>query len=216
MLPDSYVAVMNTATKTIIDSLDCGSGPEGIALFNNKIYVANSYETSVSVIDISSGNSSKIQLEAAPQHFALDQNLQLWVTVTSYYGTYPAEKVGLQAINTATSTKGDFIQVPGLSDDGLIASNGTGDKFYLLTAEPYPGTETNVLEFDATSKSLATDPLLLGENFYGIGYNSSTDKLYVSDAAGFAGNGKILVYEADGTLVDQQVASVGPFQFMFK
>ncbi|MDZ7604250.1 MAG: hypothetical protein U5K79_01400 [Cyclobacteriaceae bacterium] len=216
MLPDSYVAVMNITNKTIIDSLECGSGPEGIALFNNKIYVANSYESSVSVIEISSGNSSKIQLEAAPQHFALDENLQLWVTVTSYYGTYPADKVGLQAINTSTNTKGQFIEVPGLSDDGLVAVNGSGDTFYLLTAEPWPGTATNVLEFHAESKSLAADPLVTGENFYGIGYNTSTDRLYVADAAGFAGNGKILVYDAEGTLIDEQVASVGPFQFMFK
>ncbi len=216
MLSESYLAVMNLTTNTIIDSLACGYGPEGIALFNNKIYVANSYESSVSVIDISSGNSSKIQLDAAPQHFALDENLQLWVTVTSYYGAYPAEKVGLQAINTTANTKGDFIQIPGLSDDGLVASNGTGDAFYLLTAEPYPGTETNILEFDTDAKSLIAEPLVTGENFYGIGYNTSTDKLYVSDAAGFAGNGKILVYDVEGTLIDEQVASVGPFQFMFK
>jgi len=216
MLSDSYVAVMNLNTNTIIDSLACGAGPEGIVLFNNKLYVANSYETSVSVIDISSGSSTKIQLEAAPQHFALDADLQLWVTVTSYYGYYPAEKVGLQAINTSANTKGEFVQVPGLSDDGLMVANANGDKIYLLTAEPFPGTETNVLEFETKSKTLAADPLISGENFYGIGYNTSTDKLYVSDAAGFAGNGKILIYDATGTLLDEQVASIGPFQFMFK
>jgi len=216
MLSDSYVAVMNLTTNTIIDSLECGFGPEGIALFNNKLYVANSYEKSVSVIDISTGNSMKIQLDAAPQHFVVDANLQLWVTVTSYYGYYPAEKVGLQAINTATNTKGEFVQVPEMSDDGMVVADENGDKFYLLTAESYPGTETNVLEFDTKSKSLAADPFITGENFYGIGFNTSTDKFYVADAAGFAGSGKIIVYDAQGTVLDEQVTSVGPFQFMFK
>lgn len=215
-LPDSYVAVMDIASRKIIDSLKCGAGPEGIIALNNMIYVANSYENSVSVIDFTSGTETKIALDAAPQHFVLDGTGKLHVTVSSYYGTYPEEKVGLQSINTAQNKADTFVKVTAMSDDGIVVANGDGSKLFLLTAEPYPGTATKVLVYDVASKTVSGDALISGENFYGLGYNVSTDRLYVSDAAGFSGNGKIMAYDAAGVKLDEQTTSIGPYQFIFK
>lgn len=214
-LEESYVAVMDLSTKEIVNSLECGSGPEGIMAIGNKLFIANSFETSVTVIDLNNDSSSKIDLGAAPQHFALDGSGTLWVSLGSAFGAHTSENVGLQSINTESNSKGAFVQVPNLSDDGVLAIDGAGEKMYVLAAAPWPETDTNVLEFDINAKSLAGDPLVSGKNFIGIGYNVSTDKLYVADAAGFAGNGKIMVYDIDGLLLDEQVTSIGPFHFMF-
>jgi DNA-binding beta-propeller fold protein YncE len=170
----------------------------------------------VTVVDLNNDSYSKIDLEAAPQHFALDGSGTLWVSLGSAYGLHAAEKVGLQVINTSTNSKDTFVKVPSLSDDGMLAIDGAGAKIYLLAAQPWPATETNVLEFDTESKALAENALISGENFNGLGYNATTDKLYVADAAGFVGNGKIRVFEEDGVLLDEQVTSIGPFNFMFK
>lgn len=215
-LEESYVAVMDLSTKEIIGTLECGSGPEGIIAVGNSLFIANSFETSVTVVDLNNDSSSKIDMGAAPQHFALDGSGTLWVSLGSAFGMHPADKVGLQSINTSSNSKGTFVQVPNLSDDGVLAIDGTGEKMYVLAAAPWPETETNVLVFDSNSKTLAGDPLVSGQNFNGIGYNASTDKLYVADAAGFAGNGNIMVYDVDGLLLDEQVTSIGPFHFMFK
>ena len=215
-LEESYVAVMDLDTKEIVDSLECGVGPEGIIAANNKLYMANSFETSVTVFDLSDDSTDKINLEAAPQHFSLDGSGTLWVTVSSNFGIYTEDKVGLQSINTITNSKGSFTKVPGLSDDGVMALDGTGEKIYVFTTQPWPVTETEVFVFDTKTEILADEALISGENFNGIGFNPTTDNLYVADAVGFAGNGKIMVYDVDGLSLDSQVTSIGPFHFMFK
>ncbi len=215
-LEESYIAVMDLNSKEIIDSLECGSGPEGIVSVNNKLYIANSFETTVTVVNLSDDSSEKIDLNAAPQHFAMDGSGTLWVTVSSNFGVHPEDKVGLQAINTSTDSKNSFVKIPGLSDDGVLAIDGSGENIYLLTAQPWPATETEVFVFDTKTNTLGSDALVSGENFNGIGFNETTDKLYVADAAGFSGNGKIMVYDVDGLALDNQITSIGPFHFMFK
>lgn len=215
-LEDSYVAVMDLSSRTIIDSLECGAGPEGIISVGSKLYIANSFESSISVIDLTDHAHSRIELDAAPQHFVLDGSDLLWVSLGSAYGAFTAEHVGLQAINTANDTKASFVQVNGLSDDGVLTVDGEGQIIYLLAAEPWPSTETAVLTFDTNTKTIAAIALISGSNFYGLGYNTYTDKIYVADAAGFAGNGSVMVYDVDGLLLNTQATAVGPFHFSFK
>jgi hypothetical protein len=212
-LPDSYIAVMDLATKSIIDTLECGSGPEGIFASGNTLFVANSFETTVSVIDLSSGSSSKIEFEAAPQHFVQDAAGNLWVSLVSGWA-YPAAKAGIQAINIASLEKGTF--VPVLNVKGSLAIDSESENIYVLTAEAYPKTGTTVQKYNTITKSLGTNPIVSGDNFYGIGYNITTDKLYVADNLAFSGNGKITVYNQDGTLFDEQVAGIGPNGFVLK
>jgi len=212
-LPDSYVAVMDLASKSIIDTLECGSGPEGILASGNTLFVANSFETSVSVIDLSSGSSSKIEFEAAPQHFVQDATGNFWVSLSAGWA-YPADKAGIQAIDIALLEKGTF--VPILDVQGSLAIDSESENIYVLTAEAYPKTGTTVQKYNTINKSLGTNSIVSGDNFYGIGYNTTTDKLYVADNLAFSGNGKITVYDQDGTLLDEQVAGIGPNGFVLK
>ncbi len=215
-LPDSYVAVLDLVSNEIVDSIECGSGPEGIIGLSNKIYVANSYETTITVIDQFTSKTSTIQLDAAPKHFEFDANGQLWVTVTSSFGTYPPEFVGLQSIDPDNDTKGTFVQIPGLSDKGVMALSGDGQVIYLLTAQPWPGTKTEVWAFNTITKTLEAEALISGDNFYGLSVNPTTGKIYVADAAGFQGNGRIIVYDMEGNQLDEQIVGVGPNGFLFK
>jgi hypothetical protein len=206
-LPDSYVAVLDLDTRKVIDSLECGSGPEEILALGNKLYVANSYETTVTVIDLDDNASSVITFEAAPQHFVPDAAGNVWVSMTTNWGAYPAEKAGLQAININTLTKGTLKNIPDIS--GPIAVDAAGENIYVLTP-------VSIKVYKTTSNEVAADPIITGENFYGIGYNVTTDILYVSDNQGFAGNGRIYAYLPDGTLIDEQIVGIGPNGFAFK
>ncbi len=212
-LPDSYIAVLDLASRAVIDTLECGSGPEGILAVGTRLFVANSFETSVSVIDLSDHSSAKIDFEAAPQHFVSDANGNIWVSISSGW-SYPADKSGLHAFNNTTLEKGVFIPV--LDIEGGLAADADGETIYILTTEAYPGTGSLVFEFNTVSKSLAGSPLITGENFYGIGYNSTTEMLYVADNQAFAGSGRVLVYNASGILIDDQETGVGPNGFLFK
>ena len=203
-LPNSYVAVMDLSSRTIVDSLECGSGPEGIIVVGNKLFVANSFETSVSVIDLNDNSSTKIDLLSSPQHFVIDRSGLLWISVFS----------GLYSVNSTSLEKTDSLEVANMA--GKMAIDGTGDNIYLLTAQPWPSIDTDVFTFDTQVKQLSTSALFSGENFYGIGYNSTTDWLYVSDSKAFAGPGQIYVYSGAGMIRDEQITSVGPNSFYFK
>jgi DNA-binding beta-propeller fold protein YncE len=201
--------------RRVVDTVKCGSGPEGIIRVGDQVYIANSFESSITVYDINTTDTSNIKLEAAPQHFEVDGNGLLWVTLGSNFGIYPQESVGLAAINTTNGAVDTFVNFPGINDDGEMTVNGDGSTIYFLTAEPWPGTATNVYTVDTGSKTVGGSALITGENFYGIGYNKESDKLYVSDAAAFQGPGKILIYDPEGTKVDEQVTGIGPYHFVF-
>lgn len=212
-LPDSYIAVMDLNKKAITDTLMCGSGPEGIIVVGNRLFIANSFENFVTVINLNDQSSSRIEFDAAPQHFVRDGTDNIWVSVSSGW-LYPAEQAGLQSINASTLDKVHFIPVKDMK--GPLAVNASADRIYLLTAESYPETGSNVYEFNTIDKVLGSDPLVTGDTFYGIGYNITTDILYISDNQGFSGNGKIMVYNTEGIMLDEQVTAIGPNSFAFK
>lgn len=203
-LPNSYVAVMDLKSRTIVDTLACGSGPEGIIAVDKKLYVANSFETSVSVIDLNDNSSKKINLNSLPKKFAMDGSGKLWVSASS----------GLIGIDTSNSEEIDNIELT--NTDGKMAIDGDGENIYLLTAQAYPSTQTEVYKFDTKTKTMASSPLISGENFYGIGYNTTTDQIYVGDSKAFAGAGKIYIYNEAGVKLDEQDVTVGPNGFAFK
>jgi PKD repeat protein len=214
-LDASYVAIVDLSQRTVIDTVKCGSGPEGIIAVGSKVYIANSYETTITVYDTNLQDTTNIKLDAAPQHFELDGNGLLWASLGSFYGAYPQDKIGLVAINTSTNSVDTFVNFPGISDEGEMTIDQDGSTIYFLTAEPWPSTATNVFTLNTNSKIASAAPLISGENYYGIGYNTLTEKLYVADAAAFQGAGKILVFTPDGTKLDEQVSGVGPFHFVF-
>jgi DNA-binding beta-propeller fold protein YncE len=207
-LPDSYISVVDLKTKTVIDSLECGSGPEGIISVGNKLFIANSFEMTVSVVDLVDKSHQKIDMFASPQHFVLDGAGLLWV----------ASSDGLQSINTVTYELGSPVAVANMSSK--VAIDAGRKNIYLMTVEPWEdgklnfGAEVNV--FDTESKTLSSSALISGFDFYGIGINPTTDKLYIADSKAFSGNGVVTVYDLDGNTKDEQTVGIGPNGFVFK
>lgn len=202
-LPDSYIAVIDLDDRTVVDTLECGSGPEGIISFGNKLFVANSYEFSFSVIDLADNSHLKLELDSSPFHFALDGSGSLWITKSS--GLQNNDPVSLDSITHISVT----------NMNGKMTIDGDGENIYFLTSESWPGTATEIFSFDIGAKALSPAPLVSGENFYGLGINPTTRKLYVSNSNAFSGPGEIFVYDAEGNLLDQQTVGVGPSSFMF-
>ena len=203
-LPNSYIAVIDLSSRKIVDTLQCGSGPEGIITFNNKLYVANTQEESISVIDLASKSSLKVTLESTASHLVADANGMIWVSTKS----------GLQSINSTSLEPVDKIDIDDLN--GKMTINSSGTSIYYLTTKPWPETGSSVFVFKTDVKIKETSALFSGENFYGIAYNFTTDRLYVSDSKAFSGPGEIIVYDLNGKLLDSQVSSVGPNGFVFK
>jgi len=206
-LPDSYVAVLDLNTKTIIDSLECGSGPEGILAVDNRLFIANSFETTISVLDLSDQSHTKIDLDTPPQHLVIDGNGEIWVSQTN----------GLQGINPGTLDLGQLVDLNNMN--GKIAISPGGKDLYIMTVEPWDENKVNLASqikvFDTELKQLNTSALISGFDFYGIGVNPISGAIYVADSKAFSGPGEISVYNTHGNLLDQQTVGVGPNGFVF-
>ena len=204
---ESYVAVVDLVTKEVIDTLECGSGPEGIISVGNQLFVANSFEASVSVIDLNAKSSEKVTVDIAPQQLVSDANGLVWVSTSS----------GLQSIDPSTLNVVDNIAVSNIQ--GKIVYDAE-ESIYVLAVEPWDPNKTNLASevnvFNTETKELSANALISGFDFYGLGYNSTTQRIYVSDSKAFSGPGEISVYSADGALIDKQVTSVGPNGVAFR
>lgn len=214
-LPDSYVAVIDLMSRQVIDTVQCGQGPEAVLVHQGKLFIANSYENSITVYRIGAKTYNCITLDAAPQQFEVDSQGRIWVSMGSYFGVYPSGKTGLAVIDPVNETVQSTLAVPGISDEGQIAINSNRDGLYLMKTEAWPGTGTEVWMVNTSSMQLDIAPVVSGDNFYGLGFNKSTDQLLVTDVRAFQGNGQLLVYTASGTLIDTQTTGIGPWQIVF-
>jgi DNA-binding beta-propeller fold protein YncE len=213
-LPDSYVAVIDLVSRRVVDTVRCGQGPEGLLVHDGKLFVANSYENSITVYRIGAKTYNTIALEAAPQHFTVDGQGKIWVSLGSFFGVYPSGETGMAIIDPAGETVETTLAVEGISDEGQIAYNANDGRLYFMKAEAWPGTATEVWFVNTSTRQLGNAPLISGDNFYGLGYNSSTDQLLITDARAFSGNGQLLVYTANGTLADTETTGIGPWQIV--
>jgi DNA-binding beta-propeller fold protein YncE len=55
-----------------------------------------------------------------------------------------------------------------------------------------------------------------GSGFYGIGYDSDTQQIYLANAKGFQGNGEVVVYQKSGAEVNKLTVGRGPSGFLFR
>ena len=96
---DDTVTRIDTLTLTIDGSVTVGMDPEGIAISNNRIYVANSgglnwengYDNTLSVIDLTTfSEEKKIEVGTNPNTVQADSQGDIYLSVTGNYGDEPA------------------------------------------------------------------------------------------------------------------------------
>lgn len=214
-LPDSYVAVIDLNTLQVIDTVQCGQGPEGLHISGDNLYIANSFENSITVYNAGNRTYKSIMTEAAPQYFEKDGQGKIWASITGLYGAFPSEKTGFAVIDPITQTVEASISAPGISEDGQMTTNASLSMILFLKAEPWPGTGTSVYQVNTVSRQVMPEALIRGENFYGIGLSKATGWLYITDTKGFMGNGELLVYSPSLALIDSKITGIGPWNIVF-
>lgn len=113
---DDTVTRIDTVTLAIDGSVEVGMDPEGIAIKNNKIYVANSgglnwengYDNTLSVIDLPSfTEEKKIVVGTNPGAVQTDSQGDIYLSVTGNYGDEPgAFKIIRSGSNTVETVEG--------------------------------------------------------------------------------------------------------------
>jgi len=192
------VAVLDTASLTIDKYITVGANPEQMVISNNKLYVANSGglqltpANTVSVVDLNTlTETKKITVIASPVTMGTDNYGHVYAFSTgTYTGTVAP---GLSIIDNSTDAV--------VSQNAISAAFNTqfilnGDLAYFITSDNKVmvyNTKTQT----TTSTNFITDGTAITAA-YGLGFDSTTGEVFVTDAKNYSSNGALFAFDKTG------------------
>ena len=203
-----YVAKIDTTSLQIVDQCLVGLQPDGLAMANGKVYVANSggylspnYENTVSVIDIASFKETKrITVAVNLNRVCADKHGNIWVnTRGDYYNTSSK----LYCIDSKTDQLIDSVNI--------VASNFhlDDDKLYIIGVKWSNVTMSNEINYgivDVVSRQVISNKFITDGTDaeirmpYGIAVNPLTKDIYVTDARNYVTPGTLYCFDKYGKL----------------
>lgn len=209
---DGYVARIDTASLAVDGKVKVGRNPEGIAVYGNRLYVANSggmdyntevgYDKTVSVVDLNSFTElKKIDVVVNPAIVVAVEN---GVFVASY-GNYADVPGTLQFINAR-----DEVSVPaGCSNmTEFCGLQGTLYGFFSQYDANWNATIT-YLSYNMASGDV--DSPWIKEAELPVPYKVCAAGEYVCvTSSDFLNDGDVYLYDKDGMLVNKVAAGLNP------
>lgn len=204
---NGIVAEIDTTNFTITRAVEVGRQPDGIALYNNHLYIANSggynpdnYDKMVSVIDLNSFTVTKTIDVAINLNQVKVNNNYIYVSSRGDYNTIRSK---LFVIDGNTNTLKDSIDV---SVNNFDIYNNTA---YII-GTPYSnqtGTVTSVqyLKINLNNNSINKESFITdGTNTqitlpYGLIVNPDNGDVYLTDAKDYQTSGTIYCFDKNGT-----------------
>ena len=216
---DGNVVKINSSTNTIVSTCAVqGRYPEGIAVANGKIYVANSggldfpnYDKTVSVIDLNSFSFEKnLTVMENPQTLKA-HNGKVYVLSTGNYMTTPQLTVikNAEIEQTISINMADF--------------DFWQDRLYFFYTSPYASPTTNndfnfayldINNLDATPTVLHQKTLPNMMMPYHINIINNT--VFVTDAKNFTNSGEVFALTTEGELLYRFSTLINPSKIIEK
>ncbi|MDR0541234.1 MAG: hypothetical protein LBH19_03365 [Dysgonamonadaceae bacterium] len=220
---NGYVLRINPDTYTVEGHVQVGPNPEGIAVVNGKIYVANSdgmnysnnYENgnSVSVINTASftKDGDDIAVATNPTVLHADKYGNVYVVSNGDYAGNPV----LQKINTQTRA----VEVlPGISVSNFTIHENTCYLYSIIYDANWNPT-ASVEYFDITASNPVTQKFIMDGTVvttpYAIAVEPVDGKIYIADAIDYVNPGKVYVFNASGGKNKSFNAGIMPCDFAF-
>ncbi len=171
---DDTVTRIDTATLMIDGTVAVGQDPEGIAIRNNRIYVANSgglnwangYDNTVSVVDVTTfREEKKIVIGVNPGVVRIDGQGDIYVSVTGDYSTNPGV---FRKIDAGT---GDVVTIAGINAPGKFVM--AGNTAYIINGSY--GNPYRVIVYDCLNEQIITESFITDDTAVGTIHNLSVD-----------------------------------------
>ncbi|MDB4075731.1 MAG: hypothetical protein QNK78_04540 [Crocinitomicaceae bacterium] len=207
---DGFVDVIDTTSLTVTTRIPVGNNPEGLAVANGKLYVANSgglnfpnVDSTLSVINLATNTElMKITVGINPGEVVSDASGDVYVVSRGDYGAVPSR---LKRVNSTTDV---LLQSFAFDINGISPMN------------------SNFLVFDANSVSVfnASSEIIESSNFidlsevvtlYNVSYNSINDKIYISDAMNYTNTGYLRKYNPAGVYETSYHVGLNPKKVLF-
>lgn len=201
-----YVAKIDTATLQTVATCNVGFQPDGLAIADGKIYVANSggymtpnYENTISVIDLQSFTiTSKIEIAINLQHILVDSHGALWVSSRGdYFGT-PAQLYRYDLADRRITNTYDLCAGTMWLDGDLLYV--VGSSFNYDTGDETPTYATIDTDTRNIKKpcfvSLEVKQAIVKP--YGVAVNPENHQILVTDAGNYVNPGQLHCLGQDG------------------
>ena len=218
-----FVAEIDTVTLELTRKVEVGYQPDEIAVYDGKLYVANSggyrvpnYDRTVSVIDLETFKEiKKIDVGINLHRIKIDKRGYLYVSSRGdYYDTPP----NLYVIDTRTEKVVKETGIPvsdmWLDDDLLYYYSVAYNKYTGGNEITYGILDTRTME--QISDKVITDgtdrDILIP---YGIAVNPETKEIFISDAQNYVVTGYVYCYSPEGRLMWRTEGGNIPGHFAF-
>lgn len=205
-LDQSYVLILNAASFEEEGFVETEDGTENLAYSEGYVYASNSFTNTVSVIDVSDGTlSATLETGFSPGEMVVGSEGTVWLICG---GSYQANDGAIYKLSsTQSEVEVDLESNPSAK---LTIDQSEGLLYFI--------NGTAVGKYSTKTKELTNGYITESEavGFYGIGFSEQEQVLYVADAKGFQGKGKVYRYSKEGNLLFSFDAGVGPNSFVFK
>lgn len=223
---DGTLYKIDMSTYRISGTVKTGYEPEGVAIFNGKVYVANSggyaylgthgYEDTISIIDPETMKESRrVATGKYNLYGAFLQNSKfpqyILVNASGDYMSNPACSFIFDCVSEKVVAEFDFPATYAAQTSGLFYSLGSSFSYETYAYEYF----TNKIEVSAGGAIVSPWTLAGLEDMaspYGIVITSEGD-LFVGDAGDYSTRGSLYRYDSDGQIVSRETVGVCPGHF---
>ena len=210
---DGFVSVFDTATYALVTRIQVGSNPEGLAVSNNKLFVANSgglntiMDSTVSVVDLTTmQETGRINVGLNPGGVCVDNQGDVYVVTRGNYANIPSR---MHKIDPNTLAVTDF----GFDAGGMTLMNNN----LLISYFDFGSQSSSIGLFNTITETLTSSGYLSTagiQTLYGVHYSPATNRIYLCDAKGYTETGSVLIYSANGTFLSSFNAGLNPSELV--
>ncbi len=237
-----FVAKIDVSTFKVVDAVEVGYEPEGIAYYKGYLFVANSggyafqegheYETTVNIIDAATMQVVRtIDTYQINLYGKLSQSGQ-YLCISSpgdYYNVMAATIIlDCDAVLNGVSNDDCFVKLDYASTYSCTTADGSfyvvgsrysyiegGYTFNYLTVDPVEVMETlGGSGYESSLPGTVLDDLKKMSSPYGIYVNPYTGYIYATDAGSFASMGKLYQWSPEGERLGTFGTYINPGHFL--
>ncbi|MGQ1947017.1 YncE family protein [Geofilum sp. OHC36d9] len=207
------VAVIDLDTNTIVNTIETGSGTEGIIVNNDLIWAANSggygVNNTISIIDPNTNEViNTVDVSDGPKHFAIDNNNDVWVIC------FGSQVYDPNTWDLTSETGSALIKLSG-TDQSVLKTIEIGDQIHPSHLEIstdkqtlYTDTYTGIFAIAVDSEIFPTEPLISGY-YYGFSVNPANGDIYTCESPDFTKPGTVTIYNNEGEIKSELNESIG-------
>lgn len=213
---DGFVDVIDTTTYEIEQRIQVGSNPEGLAVSNGKLYVANSgglnypnLDSTVSVVNLTNfTEETKITVGLNPSSVEVDDQGDIYVITRGDFASVPSR---LHKLNPSTNAVTHFA----FDASSITRMNSN----FLIGYADFASGENRVALFNPTTDVVTNASYidLSGvQTLYGIAYHAGRNRVYISDAMDFVTTGYVFEFDpATGAQTQSYHVGLNPSKIVF-